>query len=126
MLTFITFLGMPYCSFCGKSCSTVPGLKKHIDKSSDCRKASHEEFNLYANSIWDNIPDNLNLNLGEFERAPPSPIQPNFNLPDIQLEEDIQIAEAMLEGEEVGLAAPAQIEPHPLSRHVTVDDATDG
>jgi hypothetical protein len=130
MLTYayiVTFLSMPHCSFCGKSCSTVPGLKNHVDQSSECRKASHEEFGQYANSIWDNIPDNLNPNLGESEPPPPppSPIQPNFDLPDIQLEEDFQIAEAMLEGEEVGLAAPAQIEPQLLSPHVTVDDATD-
>ena len=46
---------MPYCSFCGKLCPTALGLKRHIDGTSECKKASNEEYYQYANSIWDDI-----------------------------------------------------------------------
>ena len=53
---------MPYCCFCGKLCSTAPGLKRHIECTPACIKASHEEFGQYANGIWDNTPLDLDPN----------------------------------------------------------------
>lgn len=105
---------MPYyCGFCGKLCETPHGLKRHIDRTPDCKKASHEEFGQYANSIWDDIPaipDNV--------EHQPQPIDAEPDMLDFHLEEDIQMAE-----ENLNLLPPPQHldEPQPWPQHATVD-----
>ena len=116
---------MPFCEFCSKQCATTPSLKRHIDSTLDCKKASHEEFRHYANTIWDNIPENPNHK--EPQALPNIPIHPD--LPDFYLEEDIQLAEEALHGEENDILP---IPPPPLHgkhqlhpQHVTVEDVPD-
>jgi hypothetical protein len=79
---------MPYyCGFCGKLCETPHGLKRHINRTVDCKKASHEEFGQYTKSIWDDdVPDNTE-NVGR----QPLPMLPNepADMPDLYLDEDI-------------------------------------
>ena len=94
-LTFLTFLTMPYCRFCGKLCPTVPGLNKHIDKNPYCKQASHEEFGNFANSIWDEVPVNPN----DVQQRPLLNFSHRPDLPDFHLEEDIQRAEEMFNRE---------------------------
>ena len=53
---WLTFLRMPHCSFCGKLCTTDPGLERHITCTPNCKKASADKFGQYANSIWDDVP----------------------------------------------------------------------
>jgi len=113
---------MPYCTFCGKLYTTAPGLERHIVHTPECKKASCDKFGQYANSIWDDIPANLN----HAERQPPN--IPDF--PDFHLEEDIQKAEEMLYDEEINLPPqpplPPQDEPqHRDGRHPMVEDITD-
>ena len=90
---------MPYCGFCGKNCPTVPGLKRHIDETPACKKASHEEFGQYASNIWNNIPLNLQEQPPPREQSPPATPQLEPDFPDIHLEEDILAAAAMLDEE---------------------------
>jgi hypothetical protein len=95
---------MPYCGFCGKLCSTAHGLKRHIEITPDCKKASHADFGQYAKSIWDDVPANPD-NVGQ-QQQPTLPIQPD--MPDFHLEEDIEIEEGMFYGEEGNLPPPPQ------------------
>ena len=87
-----------------------------------CKKASHEEFGQYANSIWDNVPENFN----DAERQPLQnfPIEPD--LPDFHLEEDIQQAEDIFDREEDNIPPPPpppqQVEPLVRPRNATVED----
>ena len=85
---------MPYCGYCGKLCPTVPGLKRHIDGSRNCKKASHEEFGQYANSIWDDIP--LVDEIGH-QPIPIEPDAPDFQL---ELEDDLERADEMFNHDE--------------------------
>jgi hypothetical protein len=109
---------MPYCDFCGKLCPTVPGLYRHIDNAPKCKIASREEFGQYANHIWDDVPN-------EVKRQPP-PIEQD--LPDFQLEEDIQLAEEIFNGDETNLPPlpppqPPQPDEHQLRpQRATVED----
>ena len=110
---------MPYCAFCGKLCPTVPGRNRHIKNTPNCKKASHQEFGQYVNSIWDDVPENPN----DMERQPANlPIEPD--LPDFHLEEDIQIAEETFNGEETNILRPPpppqQDEPRLHPPHATV------
>lgn len=82
---------MPYCGFCGKLCPTAPGLKRHIDGTPECKRASNEEYYQYANSIWDDVPGNLDH---EEQQPPIPPIDSEpVDMLDFHLDEDIQIAE---------------------------------
>jgi hypothetical protein len=116
---------MPYCTFCGKLCTTAPGLERHIVRTPECKKASCEKFGQYANSMWDDIPANPNHAEEAPEQQPPN--IPDF--PDFHLEEDIQKAEEMLYGEEINLPPqpppPPQDEPQRRGRQPTVEDVTD-
>ena len=102
----------------------MPSLKRHIDGTPACKKASHEEFGQYANSIWNNIPVNPQEQSLPKEQSLPVTPQPEPDWPDIHLEEDIQVAAAMLD-EETHLP-PA---PQPLDEqqshlyHPTIEDA---
>jgi hypothetical protein len=119
---------MPYCTFCGKLCSTAPGLERHITRTPNCKKASGEMFGQYAINIWDDVPANPN----HAEQQQPADL-PDFadfhELADFQLEEDIQIAEDMLYGEENNLPQqpppPPQHVPQPLPLHAAVDVPND-
>ena len=104
----------------------MPGLKRHIECTPNCTKASHEEFGQYANGIWDNTPPDLDPNY----MLEPQPelllnlqIQPD--LPDILLEEDIQRVEEMLYAEEANLLPhwqpppPSQDGPQPNLERAT-------
>jgi hypothetical protein len=116
---------MPYCGFCGKLCPTVPGLNRHINNTPNCKKASHEEFGQYANSIWNNVHENLNG--VEQPPLPNHPIEPD--LPDFCLEEDIQIAEEMFDREETNIPPPLPPQPEEPRLHpqhaATVGDVPD-
>ena len=112
---------MPYCGFCGKLCLTVPGLNRHIDNTPNCKKSSHEEFGQYANSIWDEVPENLN-NV-ERQPLPNHPIE--LDLPDFYLEEDIQIAEETFNREEPNVPPPLPPLPPQHPQHATVGDVPD-
>lgn len=113
---------MPYCTFCGKQCLNTAGLERHIANAPNCKKASGEVFNQYANNIWDDVPANPNhveeqpADLPDFEIFP--------ELPDFQLEEDIQIVEDVLHSEENNLPQqpppPPQHVPQPHPEHATV------
>ena len=124
MLKKLTFFNMPYCAFCGKVCPTVPGLNRHIDKTPNCKKASHEEFGQYANGIWDDIPENLHNK--EWQQLLNLQIEPD--LPDLRLEEDIQIAEEIFNSEEANVPMPQPTlppqrdEPQLHPQHATVGD----
>ena len=83
---------MPRCGFCGKQCPTETGLKRHIDRTSNCKKKSHDEFGQFANSIWDS--DNIPANPDDVEQLAHEPDMLGF--PDFELEEDIQLAEEAL------------------------------
>ena len=85
---------MPYnCTFCGKVCATHPGLERHIAQTPNCKNASREKFVEYAKGIWDDIPPEQNQVEEEaFVNLP--------DWPDFHLEEDIQMAEGMLYGED--------------------------
>ena len=110
-----SFSIMPYCRFCGKLCSTGGGLNRHIDTTPSCKKASREEFSKYANSIWEDVPENLN----NLERQPllnHPMIDPD--LPDFHLEEDIQTAEELISREEHDV--PPQQDPLPHPQHATM------
>lgn len=109
---------MPYCSFCGKLCLNAPGLERHIANAPNCRKASGEKFDQYADNIWDDVP--ANPKHAEQQEPEDFPDFPDFQLEDIQLEEDIQAAEDMLYGEENDIPQP-QHEPQPHAQHATVD-----
>jgi hypothetical protein len=100
----LTFFTMPHCSFCGKLCTTASGLERHVLYTPNCKKASSEEFNQYANSIWDNVPANPNHAEQPQLVNVPSPNLPP--LPDFDLEDDLQIAEDMLNSEEINLPPP--------------------
>lgn len=109
---------MPYCVFCGKLCTTAPGLERHIARTPDCKKSSCEKFGQYANSIWDlnDVPANPNHALAEQE--------PNLEeLPDFRLEEDIELAEQRLDDEERNPQQlprpPLPDEPQPHPRRAT-------
>ena len=116
---FFTFLTMPYCRFCGKLCPTVPGLNKHVDKNPYCKKASHEEFGHFANSIWDEVPDNPH----DLQQQPLPTFPIGADLPDFHLEDDIQRAEKMFNGEGNDIPPPAPPPPPPLRpQHATVED----
>lgn len=114
---------MPYCFFCGKHCPTVPGLNKHIDKTPKCKKASREEFGQYAKAIWEDVPQNPN----DIEGQPPPglPNEPELNLEDFHLEEDIARAQEMFDREENNLLPvpppPPPLPQHDEPQHVTVD-----
>jgi len=111
---------MPYCGFCGKLCPTAHGLKRHINGTPDCKKASSEEFSQYANGIWDDVPENIDR--VEQRRLPNLPIHPD--LPDFHLEEDIQIAEEMFYDEQTNIPLPLppqHDEPQPHPQHATVE-----
>ena len=118
---------MPYCGFCGKLCPSVPGLNRHIDNAPNCKKSSHEEFGQYANSIWDEVPENLD-NM-ERQPLPNLPIEPD--LPDFHLEEDIQIADETFNREEPNVQLPPpplppqRDEPQPRPQHATLGDIPD-
>lgn len=118
---------MPYCGFCGKRCPTVPGLNRHIDNTPNCKKASHEEFGQYANSIWNDVHENLND--VEPPPLPNHPIEPD--LLDFRLEEDIQIAEEMFDREETNIPPPLpplppQLdEPRPHPQHADNEEVID-
>ena len=107
---------MPYCRFCSKLCPTVPGLNRHINIASNCKKASRDEFGQYANSIWNNVPENAD----DAEQQPlPDATEPD--LPDFHLEEDIQRAEDMFNREGIDiplLPPPLPPPPPPLHPHV--------
>jgi hypothetical protein len=104
---------MPNCSFCGKLCATASGLERHIIYTPDCKKASGEKFGHYANSIWEDKP----------VEQPPLVDIPNF--PDFHLEEDIQIAEDMLNNEGINLLPVQEHLPvpadEPRPQHATVE-----
>ena len=110
---------MPYCGFCGRLCPTVPGLNRHIDNTPKCKKASFEEFGQYANSLWDDIPENLN-------DAEQQPLQHLPNEPDdFYLDEDFEIAEQIFNREENDLLPhppPLLDEPQLNPQHSTVGD----
>jgi hypothetical protein len=114
-----TLLTMPNCGFCGKLCSTEHGLKRHVATTPNCKKASDEEFGQYANSIWDNVPQAANPtdNNAEAEAAERQPLEPD--MPDFQLEEDIQLAEEMFYGEDANLPLPPHQQPQPCPQHAT-------
>ena len=99
---------MPYCSFCGKLCATAPGLERHISCTPECKQASHEKFSQYANSIWDDVPANINHVEQHWQ---PEPLANLPDLPDFHLEEDIQIADETIDEQEINV--PQQ---HPLMR----------
>jgi hypothetical protein len=111
----LTFFTMPYCTFCGKLCTTVSGLDRHIAQTPDCKKASCEKFGQYANSIWDDIP--ANPNHPKQRPLENLPDLPDFlDLPDFHLEEEMAIAEEMINAEEINLPQeppPPQNEPPP-------------
>jgi hypothetical protein len=110
---------MPYyCGFCGKLCETPHGLKRHIDRTPDCKKASHEEFGQYANSIWDNVPENQE----NVEQQPPMlPIEP-ADMPDFYLDEDILDEDIRIAEENIQPPLQQQLdEPQPWPQHATVD-----
>ena len=118
----LTFFNMPYCRFCGKLCPTVPGLNRHVDNSPNCKKASRQEFGQYANSIWEEVPENLN----DVERKPLPNFQMEPDLPDFHLEEeeeDIQIAEEMFNREEINIPPPPP--PQPPQPDVPQEDVPD-
>ena len=101
---------MPYCSFCGKLCATSAGLERHIARTPRCKKSSGEKFGQYATSIWDDVPANLdNVQVEPLEDLPELPELPEF--PDFYLEDNIQIAEDMVNDEENNL--PPQDPPLP-------------
>jgi hypothetical protein len=117
----LTFFRMPYCSFCGKLCTTTPGLDRHIARTPDCKKSFSEKFGQYANSIWDDVPANTN-----HAEQPPMENLPDLpNLPDFLLEEERAITEEMLNDEEINLPheplPPPQDEPrlYPQPEHAT-------
>jgi hypothetical protein len=117
---------MPYCGFCGKNCPTMPGLKRHIDGTPACKKASHEEFGQYAKSIWNNIPDNPQEQSLPNDQSPLVTPQPEPDFPDIHLEEDIQAAGAMLDEETDLPPAPQPFNEQQLRPYrATVEDAPD-
>ena len=105
---------MPYCGFCGRLCPTTVGLKRHIERSSDCKKASHEEFGQYTKTIWDDIPPNP-----DNVEQQPLPELPNDMLDflDFQLEEDIKLAEEAL----LPMIQHQLDEPQPLPQLAEVD-----
>lgn len=119
---------MPYCTFCGKLCTTAPGLERHIVRTPECKKASCEKFGQYANSIWDDILANPN-HAEQQTRTPNIPDFPDSDFPDFHLDENIQTAEEMLYGEEINLPPqpppPPPDEPQQHGRHPTVEDVTD-
>jgi hypothetical protein len=105
----LTSRSMPYyCSFCGKMCTTAPGLEQHIARTPDCKKASGEKFNEYAKSIWDDVPANPN----DAEQPPLENLPDLPDLPDIHLEEDLQLAEDTLYDDEINLPQPPPPPPH--------------
>jgi hypothetical protein len=112
---------MPHCTFCGKLCTTASGLERHILYTPDCKKASCEEFNQYANSIWDDrdIPANPN----HAERPQPANVP---NLPDFDLEDDLQIAEDMLYREEINLPPPPPHEEPPPAAQGSFEAPNEG
>jgi hypothetical protein len=118
---------MPYCcSFCGKSCTTAPGLDRHISRTPNCKKASGEKFSEYARSIWDHVPPAANPNHAEQQ-----PLVDLPDYPDFHLEEDLQIAEDMLyDDEEINLLPrpppPPQVELEPNPQPATVEVPNNG
>jgi hypothetical protein len=112
-----SFFTMPHCRFCGKLCTTASGLERHILYTLDCKKASSEEFNQYADSIWDDVP--AKPNDAEQRQLVNDPNLPDPNLPDFHLEEDFQMAEDMLYNEEINLPAqPPHEEPPPHAQGI--------
>jgi hypothetical protein len=112
---------MPYCRFCGKLCPTVPGLNRHLDIAPNCKKASREEFSQYANTIWNDVPENPDD--VQQQPLPNLPIERDSDLPDFSLEEDIQRAEEILNGEGVDIPTlPPPLRPLPLRPHVPDND----
>ena len=110
---------MPYCRFCGKLCPTVPGLNKHVDKNPYCKKASQEEFHHFANSIWDEVPENPD----DVQQRPLPYFPDRPDLPDLHLEEDIQQAEEMFNSKRNDILPPP---PPPLrQQHATVGDVSE-
>ena len=112
--------------FCGKNCPTMPSLKRHIDRVSACKKASHEEFGQYASSIWNNGPANPQEQSLPKEQSPPVTPQLEPHLPNIHLEEDIQTAAATLNEETHFPPAPQPLnEQQSRPYHATIEDAPD-
>ena len=111
---------MPYCNFCGKQCTTAPGLDRHIARTPACKKASGENFGQYATSIWEDVPEKP-------DNAEPLPAEDLPDLPEFHLEEDIEMAEGMFNDEPINLLPvpplPPQVEPlpHPQPEHGTVE-----
>ena len=108
---------MPYCcSFCGKSCTTAPGLDRHIARTPNCKKADGEKFSEYAKSIWDDV-------LAHPNHAEQQPLVNLPDYPDFHLEEDLQIAEDMLYDEQINLPPqpppPPRVEPEPNPQPAT-------
>jgi hypothetical protein len=112
-----------YCGFCGKSCTTGPGLERHVVQTPDCKKASHEKFGQYANNMWNNSPAYVD---SEQQQQANLPDFPDFHgLPDFQLDEDIQMAEEMFYTEDIYLPQKPlplpQDEPPQQPQHATME-----
>jgi hypothetical protein len=125
-LRLLTFFRMPHCGFCGKLCPTAHGLKRHIEATPGCKKASNEDFVQYAKGLWDDVP--ANPENAEQQQLPTLPIEPD--LPDFHLE-DIEMAEGMFYGEEANLPPPPpqqpldDSEPQQLPQQAAVDQVPD-
>ena len=112
---------MPCCSFCSKLCATAPGLERHIAHTPECKQASHKKFSQYANSIWDDVPANINHVEQHWQ---PEPLANLPDLPDFHLEEDIQIADETIDEQEINVPQqhpPPQDEPQNYPQHGAVD-----
>ena len=90
-----------------KTCLTAVSVENYAQRylvctnTFKCKKASCEEFGQYSNSIWDDVPQNLN----DVEQQPLPHFlnEPELELEDFYLEEDIQIVEEMFNREETDL-----------------------